>query len=145
MILSDINLLPFFVILETSRIFLGFKLFVPCFLDFHSSESATLCISNYLFIIAFFSNLHNLQNIQGIYLSSLSFLYFALAFLVTNSIGNPKITLIDLSSDDEISDSSSRVEAELINPINLEVSCLEIRKPTMSIVELRDPNEVRNL
>lgn len=62
-----------------------------------------------------------------------------------DNIGNPKYTLIDLSSDDKIGDSSSRVEAELINPINLEVSCLEIRNPTMSIVELRDPAKVRNL
>lgn len=43
------------------------------------------------------------------------------------SLGNLKIQFIDLRSNDKINEALSQAEAKLTNPVNLDVSSLEVR------------------
>lgn len=60
------------------------------------------------------------------------------------NIRNPYISLIDFSIDGKISVVSSRAQMDVINLENLKVSSLEVKKSTVTIVEVSEPTKVRN-
>lgn len=61
------------------------------------------------------------------------------------NIENPNIAFIHLSRGDEITNVSFHIKVEVINLMNLEVLNLEVRNPKISIVEIREPVEMRDL